>query len=40
MTVSLKDDELPALETLAYLYTMKKMLDKAENIQSKIESLK
>ena len=40
MTVSLKDDELPALETLAYLYTMKKMLDKAENIQAKIEALK
>ena len=39
-TVSLKDDELPALETLAYLYTMKKMLDKAENIQTKIEALK
>jgi hypothetical protein len=31
---------LPALETLAYLYTMKKMLDKAENIQAKIEALK
>ena len=40
MTVSLKDDELPALETLAYLYTMKKMLDEAENIQAKIEALK
>ena len=40
MTVSLKDDELPALETLAYLYTMKKMLDEAENIQVKIEALK
>ena len=40
MTVSLKDDELPALETLAYLYSMKKMLDKAENIQAKIEALK
>ena len=39
-TVSLKDDELPALETLAYLYTMKKMLDEAENIQTKIDALK
>ena len=39
-TVSLKDDDLPALEILAYLYTMKKMYDKAESIQAKIEALK
>ena len=40
MTVSLKGDELPALETLSYLYTMKKMYDEAESIQAKIEALK
>ena len=34
-TVLLKDDEIPALETLVYLYTMKKMYDKAESISSK-----
>ncbi|MBT7437960.1 MAG: hypothetical protein HN786_04990 [Cellvibrionales bacterium] len=39
-TVSLKDDEIPALETLSYLYTMKKMYDKAESIQEKIDALK
>ena len=39
-TVLLKDDELPALETLAYLYTMKKMYDEAESIQAKIDALK
>ena len=39
-TVLLKDDEIPALETLAYLYTMKKMFDKAESIQKKIDALK
>jgi tetratricopeptide (TPR) repeat protein len=39
-TVLLKDDEMPALETLAYLYTMKKMYDKAESIQEKIDALK
>jgi tetratricopeptide (TPR) repeat protein len=38
-TVLLKDDELPALETLAYLYTMKKMYDQAESIQAKIDAL-
>jgi tetratricopeptide (TPR) repeat protein len=39
-TVLLKDDEIPALETLAYLYTMKKMYDEAESIQAKIDALK
>tara|TARA_B110000305_G_scaffold52153_1_gene57067 strand:- start:297 stop:1508 length:1212 start_codon:yes stop_codon:yes gene_type:complete len=39
-TVLLKDDELPALETLAYLYTMKKMYDEAESIHAKIDALK
>jgi len=39
-TVILKDDELPALETPSYLYSMKKIDDEAENIQAKIDALK
>jgi tetratricopeptide (TPR) repeat protein len=38
--VSLNPDEIPALETLSYLYTMQKMYDKAEAIKDKIDNLR